>query len=91
MRWGPAMLICALALASAGLSAGCDDSEVCDNFLDDDGDGLVDCADPDCRPSETCIVGEAICDDGLDDDEDGLIDCADVDCHDQDACSGDGG
>jgi hypothetical protein len=25
-------------------------SEVCDNGVDDDGDGLIDCADPDCEP-----------------------------------------
>ena len=48
--------------------------EICDNGLDDDGDGLVDGADPDCQ-----LVQE-ICDNGLDDDGDGLVDGADPDC-----------
>lgn len=29
--------------------------EICDNGIDDDGDGLIDCLDPDC--SSTCITG----------------------------------
>jgi len=53
--------------------------EICDNTLDDDGDGLVDCEDPDCE----CIE---ICDNGIDDDQDGLPDCEDPDCACTDAC-----
>lgn len=34
--------------------------EICDNGLDDDGDGLVDCEDPDCTASETCGVSGVI-------------------------------
>lgn len=34
--------------------------EVCDNGLDDDGDGLIDCEDPDCTSSETCGVSGVI-------------------------------
>lgn len=34
--------------------------EICDNGLDDDGDGLVDCEDPDCTSSETCGVSGTI-------------------------------
>jgi hypothetical protein len=38
-------------------------SEICDNGLDDDGDGLTDCADPDCGISELSIaVGQVTCD-----------------------------
>ena len=33
-------------------SAGC--GELCDNGLDDDGDGLIDCYDPDCCATEFC-------------------------------------
>ncbi|MEM7163191.1 MAG: HYR domain-containing protein, partial [Bacteroidota bacterium] len=40
--------------------------EICGNGVDDDDDGLVDLADPDC-----CVTG------ALDSDNDGLIDCAD--------------
>lgn len=53
--------------------------EICNNTLDDDGDGLVDCQDPDCE----CIE---ICDNGIDDDQDGLPDCEDPDCACTDAC-----
>jgi hypothetical protein len=47
-----------------------------DNGLDDDSDGLTDCADPDCA----LFCPEARCADGLDDDSDGLVDCHDLDC-----------
>ncbi len=53
--------------------------EVCDNGIDDDGDGLVDCEDPDCCNSSNCNCSE-ICSNGLDDDGDGLVDCNDPDC-----------
>lgn len=51
--------------------------EICNNGIDDDGDGLVDCDDPDCTLNEDC--GE-ICDNGIDDDGDGLIDGDDPQC-----------
>jgi streptogramin lyase len=47
--------------------------EICDNGIDDDGDGLVDTADPDCQTPE-------ICNDNIDNDGDGFIDAADTDC-----------
>ncbi len=50
----------------------------CDDGLDDDGDGLVDCEDGDCAEAEHCE--ELICDDGLDNEGDGLTDCEDDDC-----------
>ncbi len=61
------------------------DEEVCDNDRDDDGDGLIDCDDPDCEGSPECIAvperGVAACTDGRDNDRDGLIDCDDTeDC-----------
>ena len=37
-----------LALVEA--AASCGGAEICNNELDDDGDGLVDCNDPDCNP-----------------------------------------
>lgn len=55
-----------------------DTAEVCDNTLDDDRDGYVDCLDPDCDTFAACH--EANCTNGLDDDHDGTIDCADSDC-----------
>jgi hypothetical protein len=54
--------------------------EICDNLVDDDGDGLIDSQDPDCGQ-----VPE-ICGDGVDNDGDGLTD---EDCPPQDS-DGDG-
>ena len=50
----------------------------CDNGIDDDGDGLIDCEDPDCYNSNSCTV--EICDNGIDDDLDGWADCDDSEC-----------
>ena len=37
------------------LSQGCTD-EVCDDGVDNDGDGLIDCADPDCGPTINSVI-----------------------------------
>lgn len=58
--------------------------EICDNGIDDDGDGLVDCADPDC--CGTCGTCGEVCDNGIDDDGDGLVDGEDDDCINQSPC-----
>ncbi|MFH2008418.1 MAG: hypothetical protein ABI333_17665 [bacterium] len=58
--------------------------ELCENGSDDDGDGLVDCDDPDCDGTPACIF--ELCDNGLDDDGDGLADCDDPDCAAQPPC-----
>ncbi len=58
--------------------------EICDNGVDDDGDGLVDCDDDECAGSAGCLV--EICDNGTDDDGDALIDCDDPDCASAPAC-----
>jgi large repetitive protein len=50
--------------------------EICNNNLDDDGDGLVDCLDGECG-SKVC----EICDNGIDDDGDYFIDCYDKECN----------
>jgi hypothetical protein len=62
----------------------------CDDGIDNDRDGLIDCDDPDCEFIPPCITGggsglppipfEFQCDDGIDNDRDGLIDCDDPDC-----------
>jgi hypothetical protein len=58
--------------------------EICDNGIDDDGDTLVDAADPECFglscPPEDCT-------NGVDDTGDGLVDCADPACLADLACS----
>jgi hypothetical protein len=58
----------------------------CVDHLDDDRDGLVDCADADCFDAEACEAGgnpentPAACRDWLDNDGDGLVDCDDDEC-----------
>jgi hypothetical protein len=59
--------------------------EVCDDGVDNDHNGQIDCADPDCVGQtgpcgETCEKPEASCFDGFDNDGDGLFDCDDPDC-----------
>lgn len=56
----------------------------CGNMIDDDGDGLIDCEDPDCFNSNLCTV--EICNNGIDDDNDGWIDCSDTECYDLEIC-----
>lgn len=56
----------------------------CDDGHDEDGDGLIDCDDPQCDDNVPC--NEVICDDGEDDDGDGLIDCQDETCQGSDKC-----
>ncbi len=77
-------------------------SETCGNGRDDDGDRLVDCADPDCATQAACAhcrggspgqpeLGVGACTDGVDNDCDGKTDCADDDCHASDGtecCNG---
>ncbi|MDP2161083.1 MAG: hypothetical protein Q8K02_11410 [Flavobacterium sp.] len=58
--------------------------EICNNGIDDDGDGFIDCADFDCNESPFCAV--EICDNGIDDDGDGFTDCEDFDCNDFPGC-----
>lgn len=54
--------------------------EDCSNKVDDDGDGLADCSDPECDQALACVPPEEICVGGLDEDLDGLIDCDDPAC-----------
>ena len=59
--------------------------EYCDNQVDDNGDGLVDCADPQCSHAPTCP--EVACDDWSDNEYDGATDCGDTDCQGTAACT----
>jgi len=55
--------------------------EICNNRVDDNDDGLVDCLDSDCPGTTVWCPLETVCDDGFDgEDLDGLVDCADPDC-----------
>jgi len=60
------------------------DPEICDNGIDDNGNGLVDCDDPYCFAFPACII--EICDDGIDNNGNGLIDCEDPACEDALIC-----
>ncbi|NOY91000.1 MAG: hypothetical protein GXP55_07275 [Deltaproteobacteria bacterium] len=59
---------------------------ICNNHVDDDHDGMVDCADADCFDDAVCAAGggdersNAACSDFVDNDGDGAIDCIDSDC-----------
>ncbi len=53
--------------------------EVCDDGIDNDGNGLGDCADEDCIGTDACPV-ETSCGNCTDDDGDGLVDYEDPDC-----------
>lgn len=74
-------LLALVACTSAGCSLTLDyaPTEVCDNGVDDDGDGRADCADTDCL-GEACEEIDGLCDDGIDNDLDAATDAADFGC-----------
>ena len=64
---------------------------ICNDQIDNDGDGKVDCMDADCEgrpgpPGSELICRESTCWDGIDNDGNGLVDCEDTesDCRDSD-------
>jgi hypothetical protein len=74
----------------------------CSDGMDNDGNGLVDCNDPNCAILKICHDGAAAaqpvpentmqaCSDGLDNDGDSFIDCADQDCSALTVCAKPGG
>ena len=61
--------------------------EICDDAIDNDEDGLVDCDDVDCSTSLACYaVPFEDCENEIDDDDDGDTDCADSDCVSAEPC-----
>ena len=90
----PAALRAALATLTAPLAftlgLGCaygspydqDVETSCTDNVDNDADGQLDCADPNCARDEACLG----CRNGVDDDDDGLTDCADSSCIGTEAC-----
>jgi len=75
-------------LDTSGCSQG--QAEECDNEIDDDGDGFIDCDDADCYSDPACGGSSEICNNGIDDDNDGYVDCDDGDCSSDPACSSSG-
>jgi len=85
------LLFAAITVMVPMTFASCDDNttkanpyieSICDDGIDNDGDGFVDCDDQDCYETATCNPTVEICDDGIDNDGDGFVDCDDVDCFD---------
>jgi hypothetical protein len=65
----------------------CGTREICDNGIDDDCNGLVDCFDRACQGQPACIDRKKeICTNGIDDDGNGLTDCKDPACFGDPAC-----
>src|SRR4051812_18178648 len=56
------------------------DCTMCSDNNDGDGDGLLDCEDPDCLADCGIVLCEKKCTDGIDNDGDGLIDGCDPNC-----------
>ncbi|MGK7392346.1 MAG: gliding motility-associated C-terminal domain-containing protein [Candidatus Cyclobacteriaceae bacterium M2_1C_046] len=55
------------------------DGYACNDGVDNDGDGLIDCADDDCQPAANLEL-DCNCEDGIDNDGDGQIDIEDGNC-----------
>lgn len=61
---------------------------ICNDKHDNDGDGKVDCADPDCAGVAGCpATTETNCTDKIDNDADNRVDCDDTDCDKDKACN----
>ena len=76
---------CAVGACASNPIPGCGEcvpsAERCDDGADQDCDGLVDCADPDCAASAPCVpVRAEDCGNCVDDDRDGFVDWEDDDC-----------
>ncbi len=80
-----------------------DDSAIneaeCDDSIDNDSDGLIDCDDSDCDTDPYCVLlaneilhenTKELCSDGFDNDGDNKIDCDDGNCKAIDVCLPDG-
>lgn len=80
-----ALGLCALSTPAAYGQAVTTETD-CQNRVDDDGDGLTDCADADCYNTELCKSSGGLentdekCSDFIDNDGDGSVDCEDMDC-----------
>ncbi|MDP4012108.1 MAG: hypothetical protein Q8R00_00680 [Candidatus Nanoarchaeia archaeon] len=87
----PTGMTCATSQIGSRICTHITCKESCNDGADNDLDGLVDCADPDCAGvGPNCILeygwvggwlsSATLCRDFIDNDLDGLVDCADPDC-----------
>ncbi len=88
MRKLKSTLLIALFTFSLTVYQSCKDDdespvEICNDGIDNDGDGFIDCDDDDCASEPSCVE---ICNDGIDNDGDGFIDCDDNDCDSDPNC-----
>ncbi len=60
-------------------------ADSCADGADGEGDGLVDCADPDCVDDLFCV--QEICANGSDDNGNGFVDCQDISCWNTAECA----
>jgi hypothetical protein len=89
-RYGAWSLLAVALLAACGKPPEGLNTGECQDLLDNDVDGLVDCFDPDCVNAGQCgDQVETACDDDLDNDVDGFVDCNDSDCAGASACGED--
>ncbi|MFT6817219.1 MAG: hypothetical protein ACJATT_001024 [Myxococcota bacterium] len=72
------------------VSVGVLESEICDDGIDNDIDGAIDCGDEDCFGAVGLCDVELNCFDGLDEDADGAEGCDDSDCTNVLGCGGSG-
>ena len=63
--------------------------ELCNDKIDNNNDGLVDCEDPECAQNDFCIEGDdpLECVDGVDNDLNGRVDCEAFACSRQMICN----
>jgi hypothetical protein len=62
-------------------------NEICNNNIDDNFNGLIDCADSVCTNSPVCAPPQnEICNNGIDDNQNGFTDCADSACSNTASC-----
>ncbi|MFD0932355.1 hypothetical protein ACFQ0R_07050 [Psychroflexus salinarum] len=78
------ILLCIIACSESENVNNDNEREICDDGIDNNGNGLVDCDDMSCSSNRFCF--ESNCDDGIDNDEDGFTDCEDLDCEDFQEC-----
>ena len=87
----PLLLCAGCTLANrvdeSAIPAGALPAEVCDDGVDNDFDGDIDCDDRNCRLSTHCEAAEETCCDGADNDGDGSTDCEHASCSFATCCS----